>query len=303
MSLFLEGVWPACPTILTEDEKVDQEGMRRVASFLAERGVNGLWLLGGGGEGVLLADDVCREAVEVVLDEVGDRVPVVAGISAEGTRAALARYAALADLPVAGVFATPPYYYACNAGEIERFYRTLAAGIDKPVVVYNNPHAAKAGVDPATAARLAECEEIVAVKDSSGDFLVTQAFIAQTSHYKDFSVVQGYDQLVAASVLAGGRGAVTAVGCFAPELMLALTAAARMSDAERAFELQRRVVQLLDDFGWDPYSDSAFIRGVKQCLAAIGLCSAYVAEPFSQVGEDDRMRVETVMRELVGALR
>src|SRR5262245_20767114 len=142
-----QGVWPACPTLLDEAGKLDETSMRRVVRFLVDAGVDGLWLLGGNGEGVLHSDQVRRRAVEIAIDEAGPSVPTLVGISAGGTVRAIARYRPLAGIPITGVFTTPPYYYACNQREVVAFYGALAAEVDRPVVTYNNPYAAKVAIE------------------------------------------------------------------------------------------------------------------------------------------------------------
>lgn len=302
MTDVLKGVWPACPTILTEDEQLDEEGMRSVVRFLVAGGVDGLWLLGGGGEGVMLSDDTRRRAVEAAVDEAGD-VPVVAGITAEGTAGALARYETLADLPIAGVFATPPYYYVTDERETLDFYGALARETGRPLVVYNNPYVAKTGIAPQAAARLAEIDGVVGVKDSSGDILTTQGIIRALRDIPGVAVAQGYDQLAAASLLAGADGVVTAIGCFAPGLVVELVQAGRSGDAERAMTLQHEVLDLLDRLAWDPYSDSAFIRGVKTCLEVMGVCRAPVTRPFAAASDEERRHVAAALEPLLGAVR
>lgn len=300
MNAALHGVWPACPTPLAERDDLDEEGMRRVVRFLVEGGIHGLWLFGSGGEGVLLSDKVRRRAVEVVLEEVAESIPVLVGVSAEGTGRALARYRHLADLPFAGVFATPPFFYVYEQREIAEFYRALAHEIGRPLVVYNNPYAAKVGLEPETIAQLTEVEGIVGVKDSSGNFIVTQSILARVRDVPDFSVLQGFDTLAAASLLAGANGIVSAVACFAPRLPVELTEAAQLGDAERTFVLQRQVTELLDRLAWDPYSDAAFIRGVKVCLELMGLCSARVAHPFAQASDEERRSTREALQATVG---
>ena len=295
----LHGVWPACPTILTDDEELDEEGMRALVRFLVAGGVDGLWLLGGGGEGVVLSEPVRRRAVEVALEEAGE-VPILAGISAEGTRRALTRYEAIADLAVAGVFATAPYYFVTDEQETLDFYGALARETGRPIVVYNNPYVAKAGIRASSAARLAEIEGIVGIKDSSGDFLTTQSIIRAVRDVPGFAVATGYDQLMAASLLAGADGVVTAVGCFVPDLVVKLVQAARSDDAARAVALQHEVLDLLDRLAWDPYSDSAFIRGVKTCLEVLGVCRAPVSRPFTGASDEERRHVAAALEPLVG---
>jgi 4-hydroxy-tetrahydrodipicolinate synthase len=293
MKVNLSGVWPAVSTPLAADNELDEQGLRRIVHFLADAGVDGLWMLGGGGEGVMLAEAVRRRVVEVALDELAGRIPVLVGISAEGTARALERYATLADLPFDGAFATPPIYYACSQREISTFYAMLAREIPKPLIAYNNPYVASVNIEPETATGLATDGTIAGLKDSSGNFIHTQALLLATKG--DLPVLQGYDNLAAASLLAGCSGLVSAVASFAPQLLVDLATAARQDDAERAFEMQTLVLELLEQLGWDPYSDSAFIRGVKVCLEAIGLCDALVAEPFEQASEDERQHARAVL--------
>lgn len=297
MTDLLVGVWPACPTILTGGEDLDEEGMRAVVRFLVDHEVDGLWLHGGGGEGVVLSDEVRRGAVEVALAEAGT-IPILVGISAESTRRALARYEALADLPVAGFFATPPYYYACDESEIVAFYRSLVDEIEVPVIVYNNPYVAKTAIAPDTATALAGIDGVVGLKDSSGDWIAAQAMLRVLRDISGFTVAQGYDQLAAVSLLNGADGVVTAVGTFAPRLVVQLARAARVGDATRALELQHEMLDLLDRLAWDPYSDSAFIRGTKTCLEVLGVCKSGVAAPFSPATEDERGRVARALEPL-----
>jgi dihydrodipicolinate synthase/N-acetylneuraminate lyase len=295
----IQGVWPACPTVLGDGRRLDEGSTRRIARFLADAGVDGLWLLGGGGEGVLHSDDLRRGLVEVVLDEVGPSLPVIVGISAEGTERAIARYRPLADLPIAAVFATPPYYYACSQREVVEFYRALAGALEHPLIAYNNPYAARIPLDTSTAMALAEVDGIAGIKDSGGDFLFTQALLSGVGDNEGFVVLQGFDQLAAASVLAGADGVVNATACFMPRLLIELTRAARGRDVERAFALQRDVVDILDRLAWDPQSESAFIRGVKTCLEVMGLCSAHVMAPLESATEEERARTREALRDVI----
>jgi dihydrodipicolinate synthase/N-acetylneuraminate lyase len=282
----LQGVWTTFPTPLTENEGLDEKSTRRIAKFLAGAGVHGIWLLGSGGEGALLPDSARVREVEAVLDEVGS-IPVFVGISAEGTRRVLERYEALADLPFFGVFATPPIYYECTQSQLFDFYSTLATEIQRPLIIYNNPIAGRALVEAATLVELANHQHIVGVKETSGDFTVTQSVLIHTRALPDFCVFQGFDNLAAASILAGADGVVSSVSAFAPRLVLELNEAAHARDAERAFTLQNEVIQLIAQLGWDETSESAFIRGMKTCLEALGLSTARVASPYTQASREE----------------
>jgi 4-hydroxy-tetrahydrodipicolinate synthase len=295
MTVALAGVWPAVATALTPDEDVDDAAMRRIVRFLVDSGVDGLWLLGGNGEGVLLSDANRRRVVEAACEEAGGAVPVFVGVSGEGTMRVLERFRAIADLPIDGVFATPPFYYGCSQLEIAGFYEALAAEIPKPVVAYNNNYVTSTTIELDTVVELADKKAIAGLKDTSGDLVYHQALVTASKPLGQFPVLQGFDNLAAASLLAGATGVVSAVASFAPSLVVSLMDAARRRDAEGAFAAQEDVVELISSLGWDPYSDSAFIRGAKVCLEAMGLCEANVARPFTPADESERRRTREVL--------
>jgi 4-hydroxy-tetrahydrodipicolinate synthase len=261
-----------------------------------QRGVHGVWLLGGAGEGALLAADARRHAVEAALAELGGALPLAVGISGASTQHVLSRYRALADLPVTGFFVTPPYVYGCEQIEVVEFYRVLSVEIERPLIVYNNPDLARTSLTPATVAELLALPGIVGVKDSSGDLATTQAFITKAAA-RDLSVLQGYDTLAAASLLAGGAGIVSALACFVPSLMLELWHAAAADDAATAMARQRRASEILDLLAWEP-TDGAYIRGIKMALARQGLCTDTLVHPFKAASDDERNATSRVLEGL-----
>ena len=293
-------MWPACPTTLRADGSFDEAAMRRLVRFLFDRGVDGLWLLGGVGEGTLHSERLCRQVVEATLDELAGEIPVLVGISAESTARAIARRRDLGELPAAGYFALPPYYYPSDQDEVARFFAELAGAIDAPLVLYNNPRIAKVTIEPATVERMLAVDGVTGLKDSSGDLGYIQTIRKLGSAVSGFSVLQGIEELAAEGLLAGADGIVTGLGSLLPDPFVEIVRAVRSGDEAGARSLQNQVVGIIERLGWDLDSDAAYIGGLKACLEVIGIGEAAVSSPLRPVTEAERDQARRSLSGLEG---
>jgi 4-hydroxy-tetrahydrodipicolinate synthase len=293
-------VWPACPTALRADGSFDEPAMRRLVRFLCDRGVDGLWLLGGVGEGTLHSDPLCRQVLEATLDELSGEIPVLVGISAESTARAITRRRHLGELPAAGYFALPPYYYPSDQDEVARFFAELASAVDAPLVLYNNPKIAKVTIEPATVERMVAVDGVAGLKDSSGDLDYIRTIRKLGSAISGFSVLQGIEELAAAGLLAGADGIVTGLGSLFPDPFVEIVRAVRLGDETGARSLQHEVVGIIKRLGWDLDSDAAYIGGLKACLEAIGIGEATVPSPLRPVTEAERDQARRALAGLEG---
>lgn len=163
-----KGVVVPIVTPLTPQESVDVTSLRRLVSYLIDNGIHGIWAAGTTGEFAALSDDQRLLAIKTVADEARARVPVVANISAAGTRGAIEIASALEQSGVEGIAATPPYYYHYGQEELLAHYRSIHEASSIPLWVYNIPSTAKLTVEAATIAQLAGEGTVVGMKDSSG---------------------------------------------------------------------------------------------------------------------------------------
>ena len=155
-------------TPLTPDEAVDLVSLRRLVNYLVDNGVHGIWAAGTTGEFAALDEPARRLVIETVAEETAGRVPVIGNVSAPATRAAAGTAAALRDCPLAGVAATPPYYYSHSQTELSDHFHAIRERCHHPLWVYNIPSTVKLTVEPTTIAALAADGTVVGVKDSSG---------------------------------------------------------------------------------------------------------------------------------------
>lgn len=262
----LEGVFAVIPTPFTEDEEFDEPTLRRLVDDLLAHGVHGIIPTGSTGEVASLTEAERLQCVEVVMEQVDGRVPVVAGASANSTRDTI-RYSRKAEeAGAAGVMIVHPYYCLPSELELERHYRDLAQSIGIPIMIYNNPFTTGVDMKPQQLARLAEAEpNLRYCKESSGD----AARVGQILELTDkLTVLSGWDNLVLEHFLLGAKGWVAGSANLIPREAVELYRLAVVEgDWNQARVLYRRLYALLTILE----TTGKFVQYIKFGLAERGL--------------------------------
>src|ERR1700689_251142 len=163
------GVFPAVTTQFRPDFSVDLPATQRMVRRLIDEGVDGIIACGSVGENTALLPGEKRELVAAIVDAASGRVPVLAGLGEITTAAACLFAADIARMGADGLMVMPPMIYSAGPREIIAWFRTIAAASNLPIMLYNNPPAYRNDVTPDIAAALADVENLVALKESSGD--------------------------------------------------------------------------------------------------------------------------------------
>lgn len=167
------GYWPAAPTPFTQSGDVDTEAIFDLMNLYAQTGVHGVLVNGSTGEWFSQSDNERKTVAQASIDAVAGRFPVVIGVSAytAAQSSALAKHAASAGAD--GILATPPPYVHTSAEETFQYYRSVSTATSLPFMAYNWPRgvAVDMGTSPDLFSRLADLENVVAIKDSTGDWL------------------------------------------------------------------------------------------------------------------------------------
>jgi dihydrodipicolinate synthase/N-acetylneuraminate lyase len=167
------GYWPAAPTPFAADGDLDQGALRQLMELYVGQGVHGILVNGSSGEWFSQSSAERRTVARVAIEQVAGRIPVVIGVSAytAGEATELARHAA--SVGADGVLATPPPYVHPSPEETLAFYRTVSGATDLPFMVYNWPRGVSIdlGDHPGLLGRLADLPQVVAIKDSTGNWL------------------------------------------------------------------------------------------------------------------------------------
>ena len=288
--LSLHGVVPPTVTAFEEDGTLDAETTAAHARFVVDRGVHGVFPLGTNGEFALLGPEERDEVVRAVVDEVGDEVPVIAGVGEPATRRTVERAEAAEDAGADGVVVVTPYYYPLDGDAAVEHYRTVCAAVDCPVYVYHIP--SKTGNDLAldTLAEIAAIDNLAGLKDSSKDVpWLGQAVAA----HDDLTFLAGSDSLLKPGLDLGCTGMVSAVANAFPELVVDLYEAYDAGDADRAAELQAEVYEVRQAIKRGPY-----MAGVKEALSHRGFDAGPLRSPLRRMDEADSEALRMELEEL-----
>jgi 4-hydroxy-tetrahydrodipicolinate synthase len=281
----LKGVYPAMVTPLTPDEQVDKAAYRRVVRYCLDGGVHGVVVLGTTGEFPAMTDTMRQGAIETALDEVKGCVPVLIGCGDTSTAKTIVQVKAAAATKADGVLVALPYYYPLDQAAVARHFLAVAEASSLPVVVYNFPQMTKIAIAPDTIEKLAAHPNIIGVKDSAGDFVAMQRFLALTEG-QDFAVMSGNPALGLAGYIHGAKGGIYAGCSMVPKLCADVWSAFARGDLAAALALQKRasLIPLMGGFG------SPAPAVIKFVLNKLGICDATVSAPLGLApGYEDKI--------------
>ncbi|MDQ6925333.1 MAG: 4-hydroxy-tetrahydrodipicolinate synthase [Candidatus Eremiobacteraeota bacterium] len=284
----LRGCGTALVTPFTADGAVDDAALRRLVTWQLAEGVHFLVPCGSTGEAATLSFDEHRRVVEIVVAEVGGRVPVVAGAGSNDTARAIAFSRAMRDGGATHLLHVSPMYSKPPQRGIEAHFRAIADATDLPIVLYNVPGRTASNVEAATTLRLAEVPNIVAIKEASGNLAQVDAILRDRP--ADFAVLSGEDALTFAMLGLGADGVISVVSNAMPRAMAQLCDMAASGESDAALDMHRRL---------SPWMDAAFIESnpipVKAALAMLGLCSDVLRLPLVPLADIHRPRVEQAL--------
>ncbi|MCP5056826.1 MAG: 4-hydroxy-tetrahydrodipicolinate synthase [bacterium] len=284
-----EGVLTALVTPF-RDGAVDERALQELVEIQIAAGVNGLVPCGSTGESATLSHGEHRRVIEVVVAAARGRVQVVAGTGSNSTLEAIELTRHAKEAGADGALLISPYYNKPTQEGILRHYAAIAAETAFPLVVYNIPGRTASNILPETFARLAEIEQVVAVKDSCGDLNQVAHMIAATPD--DFSVLSGDDWAALPMMTLGGSGVISTAANVAPSDMVELVRAHQTGDLERARETFYRLLPLFDVL----FCETNPIP-LKTALALRGLCSDELRLPLTPITPPNRERLQVAMKE------
>ncbi len=273
------------------DDAVDERALVDLVERQIAAGVDGLVPCGSTGESATLSHAEHRRVVEVVVSATRGRVQVVAGTGSNSTREAIELTRHAKEAGADGALLISPYYNKPTQAGIVAHYATIAREIGLPLLVYNIPGRTASNILPETLAQLADIEQVVGVKEASGDVVQISRAIAATPD--GFSVLSGDDALTLPVLALGGDGVISTTSNVAPSEMVELVRAFRAGDLARARDLHYRLLPLFGAL----FAETNPIP-VKAALALAGLIRDEIRLPLTPLTEPNRERLRVVMKEL-----
>ena len=289
-------IYSGCGTALVtpfrQDLSLDEQALRRLVQRQVDAGINFLVPCGTTGENPTLSHEEHLRVVDITMEEAAGRVPVLAGCGGYNTAEIIELARELEAMRVSGLLSVTPYYSKPTQEGLFQHYETIAEAVSIPIVLYNVPGRTSVNLEPATVRRLAHIENIVGVKEASGNIAQIGAICAQVP--ERFTVLSGDDAVTLPAIALGGRGVISVAANEIPAEMTQLVRLCLEGRFEEARVLQRRYLPLMEV----NFAESNPIP-VKTALAAMGLIEPVWRLPLCPPRPETRDKILGVL-ELLG---
>ncbi len=284
----LRGCGTAIVTPFRQDGSIDEPALRNLVAWQVESGIDFLVPCGTTGETPTLSHDEWLRVIDVTIEVVAGRLPVMAGATSNSTQDAVEKAKEVAARPgVDAILTASPYYNKPTQEGQYRHFRSIAEAVDKPIILYNVPGRSGANIEPATLARLAEAPHIAGVKEASGN--IAQIAELCTVVPEDFLVFSGDDAITLAVIGVGGVGIISVASNEIPHEMAEMTRAALNNDWTAARRIQRKYLALMQ---------ANFIESnpmpVKAVLAMMGKIEEVYRLPLLPMRRDTRSKLQKI---------
>jgi 4-hydroxy-tetrahydrodipicolinate synthase len=282
------GCGTALVTPFRADLSLDESAMRRLVRRQIDAGINFLVPCGTTGESPTLSHEEHLRVVEITLEEAKGKVPVLAGAGGYNTREVIELAQTLERMGADGILSVTPYYNKPTQEGLFQHYNAIACSIRIPIVVYSVQGRTGVNVEPATLARLSAIENIIGVKEASGNIGQMAQIIHQVP--EDFLVLSGDDSITLPLIALGGRGIISVASNEIPAEMTAIARHCLTGDFAAARKMYRKYLPLMD---------VNFVESnpmpVKAAMAMMGLLEPVWRLPMVAPKPESMKKIETVL--------
>lgn len=269
--------------------QIDEEALRNLIEFQIQNGTDAIVPCGTTGESSTLSHEEHNRVVEITIDAVRKRVPVIAGTGSNSTDEAYHLTKHAYDMGADGAMMVCPYYNRPTQEGLYEHFRVIAESVPIPIVVYNIPGRTGVNLMPETVARLSKISNIVGIKEASGSLKQMQDVISLCP--SDFNVVSGDDFFTLPLLLLGGKGVISVVSNVAPADMSSMIDAFQKGDIAEARRLHYKMTPLVD---------ALFLETnpvpVKAALSMMGKINYEVRLPMCKMSEANYEKLKNVMK-------
>lgn len=290
----LFGCGTAMVTPFNADKTVDEGALRALIDWQIAEGIHFLVPCGSTGEAATMSIDEHRRVVEITVEQVNGRVPVVAGAASNDTAKAVALSKQMKEIGATHLLHASPMYNKPPQRGIVAHFRAIAEAVDLPIVVYNVPGRTGSNVEAKTTIEMAAIKGIHAVKEASGN--INQISDVIRGRPRGFVVLSGDDELTLSVMALGGEGIISVISNATPRLMSELCDRMRKGDLAGAREIHMRLV---------PWMRAAFIESnplpVKAAMAMLGRMKNVLRLPLVPMSESHNETVRGALKS-AGAL-
>jgi 4-hydroxy-tetrahydrodipicolinate synthase len=270
--------------------KIDEEKLRELVEFQISGGTDAIVPCGTTGESSTLDYEEHDRVIEIVIQQVNKRVPVIAGTGSNSTAEAIEMSQHAKELGADGCLLVTPYYNKPTQEGLYRHYTAIANAVALPQILYNVPGRTGVNLLPETVARLSAHKNIVAIKEATGSLQQASEILALCGEHID--VLSGDDFITFPMMACGAKGVISVLANIMPKAVGDLTDAFFAGDMGKARKLHLDTLKI---------SNAMFIESnpvpVKTALGLMGKCSDEVRLPLAPLSDGNRAKLAAIMKE------
>jgi len=272
-----------------QEGEIDWQTLDELIEFQLEGGIDGIVPVGTTGESSTLSPEEHKQVIERVVKTVGGQVPVIAGAGSNSTAEAIEYTEFSKKIGADATLQVGPYYNKPTQEGFYQHFKAIAEEVDLPIVLYNIPGRCAAGMTPETVARLAELENIVAIKEASGS--MDQA--SEIAIRCDITIISGDDSLTLPLASIGGKGVISVVANIVPADVKAMTDLILEGDLVSARQWHNKLFTLCKSMltlATNPIP-------IKTAMAILNMCSDELRLPMTPMEENKKVILEQTLKD------
>ncbi|UGV40994.1 4-hydroxy-tetrahydrodipicolinate synthase [Methanococcoides orientis] len=285
-----EGVLPAIITPFTKADTIDKTGLQQNIEFVENGGVSGITACGTTGESATLSTAEHMELIDIAVDCA--KVPILAGTGSNNTAEAIELTKHAEDAGAAGALVISPYYNKPNKAGLIAHFKAIADAVEMPIVLYNVPSRTSQDMPLDAIIELAKVDNIVAIKEASGDLDKVSQIIENTMD-EDFNVISGDDGLTMPITCLGGSGVISVVANVVPEKMVKLVNATNEGDMRTARQIHYEIAPLIRAL----FTETNPVP-VKRAVELIGLNAGHLRLPLAPISSENEQTLISCLKGL-----
>lgn len=270
--------------------QIDYAALSKLVDFHLSNQTDAILVAGTTGESATLTKQEAMTAIRYVIEQVSGQIPVIAGTGVSGTAKTIALTQAAEAAGADGCLLMAPAYIKPTQEGLYQHFKTIADAVAIPQILYNVPGRTASDILPETVARLADCPNIVGIKEASGDLQRVHAILEHCGAKLD--VYSGDDELAKATILAGGKGVISVTANVAPKLCHQMCQYALAGERENAESVHQQLLGL---------HQALFVESnpipVKWALQRLGMIQAGIRLPLTPLSKGLESQVEKAMIE------
>lgn len=293
----IKGSIVAIVTPMFEDGSLDRDSLRQLLDWHVAEGTDAICIVGTTGESATVTPEEHCELIKLTVDHIAGRIPVIAGSGGNSTAEAIALTRHAKEVGADASLQVVPYYNRPSQEGMVRHFTAIAEAVDIPVILYNVPGRTVADMSNETVLRLAAVDNIVGIKDATGNLARGIELLRDLDHSfagkgKSFGVYSGDDASALALMLCGGAGNISVSANVAPRAMADMCEAALNGQIARAVEINNRVLALHSKLFVEPNPVP-----VKWALAEMGKMPPGLRLPLAPLAAQYHDTVRTALRD------